>query len=143
MKKIAIFFLIVIVIISTITYIYLNYVANYRNAQKENRQFEMYQNQEILGSELTTLINKAIDYNIRNEVEQDNKGNYIDNGKNSLNIEIKFTDDDVTFNISTIYKRGSELFLAHYRDISFKCIEVQYHKETNKISYMLFEQITE
>ena len=143
MKKIAIFFLIVIVIISTITYIYLNYIANYRSAQKENRQFEAYQNREILGSELTTLINKAIDYNTQNEVAQDNKGNYIDNGKNSLNIEIKFTDNDVTYNIATIYKQGSELFLAYYRDITFKCVEVQYHKETNKISYMMFEQITE
>ncbi len=143
MKKLAIFFLIIIAIISTIAYIYLNYVANYKTAQKENRQFEIYQDQEILGSKIATLINKAIDYNIRNEVAKDNKGNYIDNGKNSLNIDIKFIDKDVTYNITRIYEQGVETFLKYYGDITFKCIEVQYHTETNKISYMMFEQITQ
>ncbi len=143
MKKIAIFFLIIIAIISTVAYIYLNHIANYKTAQKENRQFEIYKDKEILGSELTTLINKAIDYNIQNEVAKDDEGNYIDNGKNSLNIDIKFIDKDVTYNIAKIYKQSSELFLAYYSDIIFKCVEVQYHKETNKISYMMFEQITE
>ena len=69
MKKIAIFLLGVIAIVSTITYMYFNHIANYTNAQKDNRQFEIYQNQQILGSELTTLINKAVDYNKRNEIE--------------------------------------------------------------------------
>ena len=68
MKKIAIFFLIIIAIVSTIAYMYLNYIANYNIAQKENAKFEMYKDKEILGSELTTIINKAIDINEKNEV---------------------------------------------------------------------------
>ena len=143
MKKIAIFLLGVIAIVSTITYMYFNHIANYTNAQKDNRQFEIYQNQQILGSELTTLINKAVDYNKRNEIEKDDKGQYIDNGKNSLNIDIKFIDDDVTYPIDIIYQRGMDIFLAYYRNIEFRCNEIRYHKETNKISYMLLEQITQ
>lgn len=143
MKKIAIFLLIVIAVVSTITYVYLNHIANYRNAQKDNKQFEIYQNQEILGSELTTLINKAIDYNKQNEIEKDYKGKYVNNETNSLNIDIKFVDDDVTYNIEKIYQKGMDLFLSYYRDIKFKCNEVQFHKATNKVSYMLFEQVTQ
>lgn len=143
MKKVAIFLLIVIAIISTISYLYLNYVVVNKNAQKENAKFELYINQEISGSDLTTLINKAIDYNQQNELEKDNKGQYIDNQDNSLNIDIKFLDNDSTYNMQKIYTGGMDTFYSYYKDIKFKCNEVQYHKSTGKVKYMLFEQITQ
>ena len=143
MKKIAIFLLIIIAIVSTISYLYLNNINNYRNAQKENSKFEMYKDKEITGTEVTTLANKFEDYNQQNKIEKDNKGKYIDNGENSLNIDIKFIDDDVTYNIETIYNKGINTFLAYYREIKFKCNEVRYHSKTGKIKYMLFEQITQ
>lgn len=143
MKRIAIFLLAIIAIVSTMAYLYLNYIANYNNAQKNNRQFQIYQEQEMTGAEITTLINKVIDYNKQNDVKQDNKGQYIDNETNSLNMDIKFIDDDITYNIEKIYQKGMNLFLSYYRDIKFKCKKVQYHSASNKISYMLIEQITQ
>lgn len=41
MKKIAIFFIIIIAIVSTIAYIYLNQIATNRTLQKENAQFDI------------------------------------------------------------------------------------------------------
>ena len=143
MKKVAICLLIVIAIISTISYLYLNFIFVNRNAQRENVKFEIYKDKEILGSELTTLINKAVDYNKQNEVSKDNKGQYIDNENNSLNIDIKFLDNDSTYNMQKIYSGGMDTFYSYYKDIKFKCNEVQYHKTTNKVKYMLFEQITQ
>ncbi len=143
MKKIAIFLLIIIAIVSTIAYIYLNNISNYRNAQKENLKFEMYIDKEITGTEITTLANKVVDYNEQNKIEKDNKGKYVDNGVNSINIDIKFIDNDVTYNIEKLYDSGINKFLAYYGDITFKCSEVQYHSKTNKIKYMMFEQITQ
>lgn len=143
MKKIAIFLLIIIAIVSTIAYIYLNNISNYRNAQKENLKFEMYIDKEITGTEITTLANKVVDYNEQNKIEKDNKGKYVDNGENSINIDIKFIDNDVTYNIEKLYDSGINKFLAYYGDITFKCSEVQYHSKTNKIKYMMFEQITQ
>lgn len=143
MKKLAIFMLIIIAIISTVSYLYLSNINTYRNAQKENAKFEIYIDKEITGAEITTLINKAIDQNKQNEIEKDNKGKYIKNNENSLNIDIKFTDNDVTYNMEKLFDSGMETFLAYYRNISFKCSEVQYHEKTNKIEYMLFEQITQ
>ena len=61
MKRLAIFFLIIIIIVVGISYMYLNYKANYYQAQKENRQFESYDQQEVYGADLATVINKAID----------------------------------------------------------------------------------
>ena len=143
MKKIAIFLLIIIGIVSTISYLYLNSINNQRIAQKENIKFEIYKDEEITGAEVTTLINKAINSNQQNEIEKDKKGRYIDNATNSINIDIKFIDDDVTYNIEKIYNNGMDKFLTYYRDIKFKCVDVQYHDKTQKIKYMLFEQITQ
>lgn len=143
MKKIAIFLLIIISIVSTISYLYLNSISNQRIAQKENIKFEIYKDEEITGAEVTTLINKAINSNQQNEVEKDKKGRYIDNETNSINIDIKFIDDDVTYNIEKIYNNGMDKFLTYYRDIKFKCVDVQYHDKKQKIKYMLFEQITQ
>ena len=143
MKKIAIFLLIIIGIVSTISYLYLNSINNQRIAQKENIKFEIYKDEEITGAEVTTLINKAINSNQQNEIEKDKKGRYIDNETNSINIDIKIIDDDVTYNIEKIYNNGMDKFLTYYRDIKFKCVDVQYHDKTQKIKYMLFEQITQ
>lgn len=143
MKKIAIFLLIIIGIVSTISYLYLNSINNQRIAQKENIKFEIYKDEEITGAEVTTLINKAINSNQQNEIEKDKKGRYRDNETNSINIDIKFIDDDVTYNIEKIYNNGMDKFLTYYRDIKFKCVDVQYHDKTQKIKYMLFEQITQ
>ena len=40
------------------------------------------------------------------------------------------------------YKSGTGNFLNYYGNIKFKCIDIKYHKSTNKVKYMLFEQIT-
>ena len=49
MKKIAIFLLILIAIICTISYIYLNYKFDLNNVAKENSKFEMYIDKEVRG----------------------------------------------------------------------------------------------
>ena len=143
MKKIAIFFIIIIAVVSTISYIYLNQIAKAKAVEKENAKFEIYKDQEILGTELATIMNKAVDTNKKNEIEKDKNGKYLDNKNNSINIDIKFIDDDVIYNIEKIYNSGIEKFVHYYRDIIFKCKEVQYHDLTGKIKYMMFEQIVQ
>lgn len=143
MKKIAIFFLIIIIIVVGISYMYLNYKANYNETKLKNVEFESYYNQEIYGGDLTTIINKAVDNNISNGVEKNNKGKYLDNQKNSINIDIKMLDNDKVYNMETLYGGGMNNFLQYYNQIKFKCTKIEYHKSTNRIKYMLFEQITQ
>ena len=77
-------------------------------------------------------------------MQKNEQGQYIDNEKNSINIDIKFfeEDEETTIDIENIYQRGTDEFLHFYRNIKFICNNVEYHKETGKIKYMLFEQIT-
>lgn len=143
MKKIAIFLAIIIIIICGISYLYLNYKAEYNTSKKANMEFERYLNEEVYGADLATIINRAIDNNQRNEVERNNKGIYLDNKQNSINMEIKMIDDDSIYQMETIYNGGIQNFINYYSNIKFKCVEMKYHNSTNKVKYMLFVQITE
>lgn len=143
MKKIIVFLVITLVIIATMFYIYYNYKADVRQAKIENMKFEQYQDKEITGLELATIINKVVDLNEKNRINKDNKGIYIDNKQNSINIDIKFIDNDEVYNMETIYKSKIENFISYYRLIKFKCTEIQHHVSTKKIKYMKFEQITQ
>ena len=142
MKKTILFFAMIIIIVSGISYIFMNYKANYNVSKKENIEFESYLNKEIYGTDLLTVINKAIDSNEKNEVEKNSRGKYKDNGKNSISIEIKISDNDTIYQMEKFYKSGTGNFLNYYGNIKFKCIDIKYHKSTNKVKYMLFEQIT-
>ena len=142
MKKFIIFLVVILMIIATISYLYLNYKANYNIAQKENFQFESYYNQEIFGPDVATVINKAIDKNSNNNIKKDNKGNYIEDNTNSIKIDIKFIDDDKIHNMEEIFNKGIGTFMQYYSQIKFKCTKIEYHESTKKIKYMLFEQIT-
>ncbi len=143
MKKIAIFFVIIIAIVTFVSYTYLNYKMNYNNVKRENMQYNSYYEQEIYGTDLSTLINRIADSNIKNNVEKDEKGQYIDNGKDSIKMYIKFTDDNDTHSLEEIYQSGVDNFMIYYNQIKFKCTDIQYHQLTNKVSYMFFEQITD
>lgn len=143
MKKLAIFFAIVIIIICGIFGLYLNYKAQYNISKKANLEFENYLNEEVNGTDLATVINRAVDNNQKNEVERNNKGIYLNNDKNSISIEIKMIDNDSIYQMETIYNGGIQNFINYYSNIKFKCVEIKYHSSTNKVKYMLFEQITE
>ena len=143
MKRIAIIFLIGVIIIVGISYMYLNYKANYNEARKENNQFESYYNQEFYGADVVTLINKAYDNNLTNQVEKNEKGIFKENDTNSIKIDIKILDNDTTYNMETLYSGGMDRFIQYYNDIMFKCTKIDYHKSNGKVKYLLIEQITE
>ena len=89
MKKIAIFFIITILIVCAIFAMYISYKANYNMSKKTNLAFEKYLNEEVYGTDLATVINRAVDRNEKNGVTKNNKGIYQNNDENSINIEIK------------------------------------------------------
>ena len=143
MKKLVVFFAIIVIIIVIMFYFYLSYQDNYQTIQRENRQYESYYEQETYGTNIATLINKAVDNNIKNNIEKDNEGKYIANDINSINIDIKMTDNDKTYNMEKIYNGGISTFTSYYSQIKFKCTNIEYHQKTGKVKYMLFEQITQ
>ena len=129
-----------IIIITILLYFYINYRNIELQASKLNKEYEIYTKDEILGSSLITVINKAINQNEKNEVEKDEKNRYISNDKNSIIIEVKFLESDKTFSMEAIAKLGTDQFIKNYSNRKFKCTKEEYHK-TNYIKYLLFEEI--
>ena len=142
MKKLAIIFLIGVILIVGISYMYLNYKASYNEARKTNYQFESYYEKEFYGADVVTLINKAYDNNLTSGVERNEQGVFIENDTNSIKIDVKIIDNDKLYNMETLYIGGMDKFVQNYNGIKFKCTKIEYH-QNRKIKYMLIEQITQ
>ena len=143
MKKFIIFLIVILIIISYITYLYLDYRADIKSAQYDNMKYEKYFDKEVNANIVASVINRAVDNNIREKVQKNNNGVYIDNQKSSINVQIKFLDNDKTYDMETLYNDGMDNFIKYYNQIDFKCTKIDYHKDTGKVKYMLFEQITQ
>ena len=140
MKKIVIFLAIVLICVAIVGFKYISYKNEYSIIQNENAEFEEYKDKELYGLDIGTIINKAVDKNTKNKIEKDENGNFIQNDSNSIEIEIYMTDNETTYKMETIYNAGTEQFVQYYGNIKFKCSKIEYHENTGKIKYVLFEQ---
>ena len=123
---------------------YFEFRQKYTEIKKFNIKYEKYLNKEILGTDITTIINHAVDDNEKAFVKKDEKGKYIQNDENSINIEIETIDlgKSRIYNMETLYNAGMNDFVKYYRQIEFKCKKIEYNSQ-KKVQYMLFEQITQ
>ena len=142
MKKIIICILSIFLIIICIVG-YSVYSKNENTAQisVDNKTYESYYNKEVLGTDIISIINKATDSNKKNDIKIGKDGNYIDNGKNSIRIEIKFLELDKVITMERINNVGIEKFWSNYGALSFKCTKIEYHDKTHRVKYMYFEEI--
>ena len=142
MKKIIICILSIFLIVICIV-VYGVYQKNENTAQigVDNKTYESYENKEVLGTDIISIINKATDSNEKNDIKIGEDGNYIDNGKNSIRIEIKFLELDKVITMERINNVGIEKFWSNYGALSFKCTKIDYHEKTHKVKYMYFEEI--
>ena len=104
-----------------------------------NKEFEYYCDKTIIGTDITTLINKAIDNNEKNDVKKDEKGLYIQDDESSIKIFIKMQFTENIYPMESFYTAGINDFTKYFGGISFKAIKKEYH-ENGKISSILFEE---
>ena len=143
MKRIiCIILVIVICIVISIAYAYSGYKKEYNEVQNFNSNFSQYIDKEFYGNELATIINRAIDNNEKNKIPKDSNGRYIEDEMYSIKVDIYITDNETTYSMETIKLGGISNFVSYYSDVKFKCTKVEYHKKTNRISYLYIEQIS-
>ena len=143
MKKSIFVILTILFIIVIVTSLYIHNAQKLENiAIKHNQQYEEYCNKEILGTDLISLINKAIDYNEKNNVEkQENTIYYINNNTKSIQITVKFIENDKIIKMENIAEKQTENFIKFFATATFKCNDIQYHKQTKNVQSMYFEQV--
>lgn len=142
MKKTLIYliFLFLIIIIS-IYFLKIITERDIRNLSKYNYEYEKYLNRTIYGAELATLINKTVDLNEKNKIEKDEQKHFIDNKENSIKIDIKILLTKKTYPMEEFYNNDTAQFVEFFDLEQFKCVNIEYHKKTNKVSKLVFEQI--
>ena len=129
------------IIICIICLLLINVQSQKDEITKWNNVYEYYLNKEILGTELATLIGKVINENEKNSVPKDEKGYYLDNKKDSIKIDLKMKTIDKTYPMEEIYNNKIINFVQNFNFIKFKCTNIEYHKETGKISKLIFEEL--
>ena len=141
-KTFIVLLLLIICVLISFFGAYNTYFAEKKELNKYNSVYEYYYDKEIFGNELTTIINKVTDSNIKNNVEKDEKGNYIDNGQNSIKMDVYIIESDTVYPIEKIYSLGTDRFVENFLLAKFKCTKMEYHAESKKIKYMYFEHIS-
>lgn len=140
-KYILIIITIVLIIVAIISYKVYTYNTMKNNLDNNNKTYSVFYDKNVLGTDVATLINKAIDNNKKNSVEKNDNGIYNNNNNNSINIEIKFKDLDEPIPMEKINELDSIRFVQNFGGFSFKCTKIEYHEKTGNIKYMYFEQI--
>ena len=133
----AIIFIVICIISATI----INIQSENKAIKNQNMEYEKYLNKEVLGTEIATLISKVVDQNEKNNIQKDEKGYYVDNNLNSIKIDLKMTTIDKTYPMEEIYNNKITNFVQNFNIIEFKCTNIEYHKETGKISKLIFEEL--
>lgn len=135
------FFIIISIFLVIIICFYMNYkelLIEQNDAKKFNAEYEFYNQESILGTDITTIINKAINNNQKHNVAKDEYGLYIPDDKNSIKVYIHMISNETTYPMENFVALGLEDFTRYFGQVSFKCTDVKYHKKTGRISEMTF-----
>ena len=128
------------IIVSLYTY-YQSGQNKLANIQKYNYQYEQYFDKEIYGSDVVTIINKAIDNNEKYSIAKDENNKYIEDEKHCLKIILKFKGVDTLYEMESINKAGIEGFIKNFNNSTFKITDYKYNKDTNKIGKIIIEEV--
>lgn len=146
MKKniIIISLILIIIIIICLVGINVNSKTN-KGIKQQNKQYEDYLENEIYGTDVVTLINKAISNNEANQVSKNEKGFYISNQQSSIMVELVMIIDEEkgetkTYKMEAISKVGITDFIKNFNTARFKCTKKEYHNATGKIAYIELSQ---
>lgn len=134
-------FVILLIFLMIIVCIYMNYkdmLINENEAKKFNSEYEFYNKESILGTDITTLINKAIDNNEKYKIEKDQNGIYIADEKYSIKIYVYMIINKTTYPMEQLIATGLSDFTRYFGEVEFKCTDVKYHKSTGRIAEMTF-----
>ncbi len=135
-----------LVIISCVFAKYVEYSRKQNEIQKINKEFLLYQNSDIKINTIVSIMNKAIQLNKTNKIQQDNKKIFIENETNSLKIylETKSSEDEnVKIPMEELIlneKAGIEKVEYAFSDLTFTITNIQYHKKSGQVKSITFTQ---
>ena len=148
MKKV--FFSIIFIAILIICVIAVKISSNNREKSeiaKFNSQFDEHLGKTIYGTDVLTIINKAMDNNEALEVKKDDKNFYIENEETSLKVDITLLSTDsegkiteVTYPMENLQKADLNKFVSSFGLTSFECTNIEYNSK-NRVKKVYLKQL--
>lgn len=139
MKKVI--FVILLIFVAIIACFCMNYkeaVKTQSQAIKFNSEFEFYNRESVFGTDVTTIINKAINNNEKYNVPKDEQKQYIADDEYSIKIYVYMMINQTTYPMEMLNDRGLKEFTQYFGEVEFKCTDVKYHEKNGKIAEMTF-----
>lgn len=130
----------IIILIFVVTLLY-NYDKAVKQTQNFNKQYEIYYEKTILGTDLATVLNKVMDYNKQNDIQKDENNKYYIETDKSIFINVKFLEKEESVKMEDILLKDMENFIKYYATASFKCTKIEYHEENKQVKCLYFEQV--
>ena len=141
MEKTLLFVIAIFLIITCIvSLILINKKNEIIDLKRYNGSYEKYVDKEILGIDLASLINQVVNENEKNDVQKNQNGYYIDNGIDSIKIDLKMITIDQTFEMEDIHNSKISNFVKFFNSIKFKCTDILYH-DNGRVSKLIFEEL--
>ncbi len=148
MKKIFFSIILLVVLILAIVLVGIS-DKNRKNNEisKFNTQFEKYNKETLYGTDILSIINKAIDNNEQYAIEKNQDGFYIENDTNSVKVEITLltTDEDgkpkeVVHQMEELEKAGLDEFISIFNLTAFEFSKIEYNSQ-NRVSKIYVKQL--
>lgn len=144
MKKTLAIILTIFFIIIVILAVNLKAAQDDEKALKQfNQEYEKYLGQKLYGTEVTTIINKAIENNKNHSIQKDDKGMYINDELYCIKVELNMITVEKTYQMEQLYNAGLTEFVKNFNIIEFECSNIEYHKETGRVSKIVFTELEE
>lgn len=115
-----------IVLLTVLTVQVKQYNTEQKRLASQSTFYEEHKDKTIFGTDVATIINKAVDDNANNS--------------HSVEVKIKFLESEETYSMEPIIKQGIETFIQHYGGKTFTCNKIDY--EGQKITTIWIEEIS-
>lgn len=132
---------ILLIFVAIVVAIYMNYKQNLTakiEAKRFNEEYEFYNKEAILGTDVTTLINRAMNNNEKHSIQKDENGLYIADDEYSIKIYVYMIINEMTYPMENLVQTGLADFTSYFGEVTFKCTDVKYHEATGRIAEMTF-----
>lgn len=142
-KTFAVILVILLVIVAMISITIKAKQDDEKAVKKTNLEYQQYLGKKVYGTDVTTIINRAIENNTQHNIQKDEKGMYIDDGEYCIKVELNMITVEKTYQMEQLYNAGLTEFVKNFNLIDFECTKIEYHEKTGRISKIVFNELEE
>lgn len=142
-KTFAVILVILLVIVAMVSITIKAKQDDEKALKKINSEYQQYLGKKVYGTDVTTVINRAIENNTQHNIQKDEKGMYIDDGEYCIKVELNMITVEKTYQMEQLYNAGLTEFVKNFNLIDFECSKIEYHKKTGRVSKIVFNELEE